>query len=89
MPEYKTYASMKYVQTVFWSHLRVPESIRSSYNRWPTPTPLPTWYSARSSSATGYDLLTAMFEWDPAKRITAREALGHLWFLDEGGVDVK
>ncbi|KAI9637189.1 cyclin-dependent protein kinase [Dioszegia hungarica] len=56
---------------------------------YPTPHPLPSWYSSRSSSATGYELLCKMFEWDPARRITAREALGHGWFLDEGGVDVK
>lgn len=30
-----------------------------------------------------------MFEWDPARRITAREALGHGWFQEEGGVNVK
>ncbi|RXK39377.1 CMGC/CDK/CDK8 protein kinase [Tremella mesenterica] len=53
-----------------------------------TPTPLPTWYSSRSGSAQGYDLLCKLFEWDPAKRLTAKEALRHSWFAEEGGVDV-
>lgn len=56
---------------------------------YPTPHPLPSWYSSRSSSASGYELLCRMFEWDPAKRITARESLGHAWFVDEGGVEAK
>lgn len=30
-----------------------------------------------------------MFEWDPSKRITARESLGHEWFLEGEGVDTK
>jgi len=56
---------------------------------YPTTNPLPTWYSSRSSSALGYDLLTRLFEWDPAKRITARESLQHAWFQEEGGVDAS
>jgi serine/threonine protein kinase len=54
-----------------------------------TPHPLPTWYSSRSGSAQGYDLLCKLFEWDPARRITAREALAHPWFKEEGGVNFK
>ena len=30
----------------------------------------------------GLQLLAAMFEYDPAKRITADEALAHPWFHD-------
>jgi len=53
---------------------------------YPTTNPLPNWYSSRSSSALGYELLCRLFEWDPAKRITARETLQHAWFQEEGGV---
>lgn len=51
--------------------------------------PLTAWYTSRSSSAKGFDLLGRLFEWDPAKRITAREALMHPWFNEEGGVNTK
>lgn len=50
-----------------------------------TSNPLPTWYSNRSGSSNGYDLLTKLFEWDPTKRITARDALAHPWFQEDGG----
>lgn len=53
---------------------------------YPTPTPLPSWYGTRSNSSKGYDLLCKLFEWDPAKRLTAREALAHPWFQEDGGV---
>ncbi|ORY27997.1 cyclin-dependent protein kinase [Naematelia encephala] len=55
----------------------------------PTPHPLPNWYHSRSNSSLGYDLLCRLFEWDPAKRLTAREALSHGWFHEEGGVKAK
>ncbi|WVQ86170.1 serine/threonine-protein kinase SSN3 [Cryptococcus sp. DSM 104549] len=51
-----------------------------------TNNPLPQWYQNRSSSAQGYDLLLKLFEWDPARRITARDALAHPWFQENGGV---
>jgi len=57
--------------------------------RYPTPTPLPSWYHSRSNSSQGYDLLCKLFEWDPAKRLTAREALAHTWFKEEGGVSSR
>jgi cyclin-dependent kinase 8/11 len=59
------------------------------YGPWPNPNPLPQWYSSRSTSTAGYDLLVRLFDWDPAKRITAREALQHAWFLEEGGCNTK
>lgn len=34
-------------------------------------------------SDAGYDLLLRCFEYDPKKRITAREALGHEWFREQ------
>ncbi|CDZ96199.1 kinase-like protein [Phaffia rhodozyma] len=47
------------------------------------------WYKTKSGpsfSPKGFDLLSSMFEFDPERRITAREALKHSWFLDDGGV---
>ncbi|KAE8542800.1 serine/threonine-protein kinase SSN3 [Cryptococcus gattii VGV] len=56
---------------------------------YPHSNPLAPWYHARSSSSEGYDILIKMFEWDPARRITAKNALRHPWFQEEGGVDTK
>lgn len=56
---------------------------------YPQTTPFSAWYSARSNSSKGYDLLSKLFEWDPARRITARDALVHPWFNEEGGVAAK
>ncbi|CAK9783220.1 kinase-like protein [Cutaneotrichosporon oleaginosum] len=56
---------------------------------YPTASPLPTWYANRSGSSHGFDLLTKLFEWDPAQRITAREALSHPWFQEEGGCNFE
>ncbi|OXC81595.1 serine/threonine-protein kinase SSN3 [Cryptococcus neoformans] len=56
---------------------------------YPHSNPLAPWYHARSNSPEGYDILIKMFEWDPARRITARDALRHPWFQEEGGVDTK
>lgn len=56
---------------------------------YPHSNPLAPWYHARSSSSEGYDILVKMFEWDPARRITAKNALRHPWFQEEGGVDTK
>lgn len=48
---------------------------------------LAAWYKSKSPSSSysnsGFTLLAALFEFDPEKRITAREALGCAWFLDE------
>lgn len=59
-----------------------------SQGPYPTSSPLPTWYANRSGSSNGYDLLIKLFEWDPAKRVTARESLSHPWFQEEGGCGV-
>jgi cyclin-dependent kinase 8/11 len=50
-----------------------------------TNTPLIQWYNQRGGSANGFDLLTQLFKWDPARRITARQALAHPWFQEDGG----
>ncbi|KAJ9120870.1 hypothetical protein QFC22_002805 [Naganishia vaughanmartiniae] len=46
-------------------------------------TPDPTWYGSRSRSEEGYKLLTQLFEYDPMKRITAKQAIGHAYFTNE------
>jgi cyclin-dependent kinase 8/11 len=56
-----------------------------SQGPYPFSTPLPTWFSTRNGTANGYDLLCKLFEWDPARRITARETLSHPWFQEDGG----
>jgi cyclin-dependent kinase 8/11 len=37
----------------------------------------------RSRSTAGYSLLSQLFEYDPMKRITAKQALKHPFFTDE------
>ena len=48
---------------------------------------LPTWYKQKcppqSYSASGYALLCALFEFDPERRITARQALASPWFTED------
>ena len=41
------------------------------------------WYQVRSRSTAGYNLLTRFFEYDPAKRITAAQAMEHDYFVAE------
>lgn len=41
------------------------------------------WYQVRSRSTAGYNLLTRLFEYDPKKRVTAKKALDHGYFVDE------
>jgi hypothetical protein len=41
------------------------------------------WFGVRSRSAAGYSLLSQFFEYDPMKRITARKALDHAFFIEE------
>ena len=86
MPEYKTYLSNGPYVAPF-----PPPQIPVIHldSRYPTPTPLPTWFHSRSNSSLGYDLLCKLFEWDPAKRYTARESLAHAWFQEDGGVSEK
>ena len=66
--------------------IRIFTLLSANLPSYPTPTPLPSWYGTRSNSSKGYDLLCKLFEWDPAKRLTAREALAHPWFQEDGGV---
>lgn len=44
---------------------------------------LATWYGSRSRSEEGYKLLTQLFEFDPMKRITAKQAIMHEYFTSE------
>ncbi|KAJ9105347.1 hypothetical protein QFC21_001716 [Naganishia friedmannii] len=44
---------------------------------------LATWYGSRSRSEEGYKLLTQLFEYDPMKRITAKQAIEHAYFTSE------
>lgn len=41
------------------------------------------WCQSRIRSSHGYDLLRRLFMYDPERRLTAREALQHKWFLEE------
>lgn len=41
------------------------------------------WYQVRSRSTAGYNLLTRLFDYDPKKRVTAKGALEHAYFIEE------
>ncbi|KAL7412352.1 kinase-like domain-containing protein [Mrakia frigida] len=66
--------------------LQYPEAPHLSRMERHYPT-LPSWYKNKSppscSSPNGYHLLSALFEFDPEKRITAREALACAWFTED------
>lgn len=47
------------------------------------PNRLEEWCQTRIRSPHGYDLLKALFRYDPDRRVKARDALGHRWFSEE------
>ena len=59
-----------------------PPQTRFSYK-------LPNWFNQRSHSIKGFNLLHSMLTYDPEKRITAREALTHPFFVSEDPAPVK
>jgi cyclin-dependent kinase 8/11 len=75
----------------FPSHERWPSiSIMPEYNRLKDmnqarPNILRAWYQQIPSTKTenGFNLLSAMLEFEPSKRITAEEALSHPYFADQ------
>lgn len=44
---------------------------------------LAEWCQSRIRSQQGHDLLRQLFAYDPDRRLTAKEALGHKWFQEE------
>jgi len=44
---------------------------------------LAEWCQSRIRSQQGHDLLRQLFAYDPDKRLTAKEALGHRWFQED------
>ncbi|KAJ8592714.1 kinase-like protein [Rhizopogon salebrosus TDB-379] len=44
---------------------------------------LAEWCQSRIRSHQGYELLRQLFAYDPDKRLTAKEALGHKWFQED------
>ena len=61
-----------------------PSFLSYPLSHYPT---LPSWYKSKSPASSysplGYQLLQSLFEFDPEKRITAREALACPWFTEE------
>lgn len=49
----------------------------------PYPNRLYDWCQSRLRSQAGYDLLRMLFIYDPDRRLSAREALVHPWFLED------
>ncbi|KAJ4487896.1 kinase-like protein [Lentinula aciculospora] len=49
----------------------------------PYPNRLFDWCHSRLRSQAGYDLLRLLFMYDPDRRLSAREALGHAWFRED------
>jgi serine/threonine protein kinase len=41
-----------------------------------------TWYTTRTRSPSGFELLEALLQYDPAKRLDAAHALDHAWFRE-------
>lgn len=47
------------------------------------PKTLYQWYTNRAGTSVGYDLLDKLLQYDPARRLTAAQALRHPWFAEE------
>ncbi|UZJ57238.1 hypothetical protein CBS101457_006558 [Exobasidium rhododendri] len=56
-----------------WPHLRIDNFTNNLYS----------WYSTRAKSAAGFDLLEALLQYDPIKRLSAKQALDHPYFLEK------
>ncbi|WFC98864.1 [pyruvate dehydrogenase (acetyl-transferring)] kinase [Malassezia yamatoensis] len=48
-----------------------------------TPKTLYQWYTSRTGTTAGYDLLDKLLQLDPTRRLTAQQALQHPWFKEE------
>ncbi|WFD38852.1 [pyruvate dehydrogenase (acetyl-transferring)] kinase [Malassezia japonica] len=57
-----------------WSALRRGDAL---------PRTLYQWYTNRAGTSAGFDLLDRLLQYDPARRVTAAEALRHPWFSEE------
>lgn len=71
-------------ETVFPGIVELPEYKPNTYKRYPRPSPPEAALAAcvPGMPPAGVDLLCRMLQHDPAKRITAREALDHPFFRD-------
>ncbi|KIK65399.1 hypothetical protein GYMLUDRAFT_159566 [Collybiopsis luxurians FD-317 M1] len=49
----------------------------------PYPNRLLDWCQSRIRSQAGYELLQQLFMYDPDRRLSARDALGHAWFKED------
>ncbi|KAE8244253.1 hypothetical protein A4X13_0g6725 [Tilletia indica] len=57
----------------WWAHLQVEHYSCS----------LPHWYTSKAKNTSGLSLFEALLQYDPAKRLTAGQALEHSWFTSE------
>ncbi|CEH13575.1 kinase-like protein [Ceraceosorus bombacis] len=56
----------------WWPHLRLEGYPGALYH----------WYTVRAKTSSGFDLLENLLQYDPAKRLTAAQALDHPWFKE-------
>lgn len=71
-----------HMRKVSYSSLIRPSSFTNKVSR--QESKFPQWYRQRSRTHdAGYDLMTQLFEYDPARRLDARGALAHRWFQEE------
>jgi serine/threonine protein kinase len=56
-----------------WPQLRVENFTNNLFN----------WYSTRARGPSGFELFDSLLQYDPAKRVSAKEALDHPWFQTE------
>jgi len=67
-------------ETVFPGIVELPDYAPATYKRYPAPASLA--HLVPGLPADGVDLLQRMLRYDPAHRITARDALDHPFFAD-------
>ena len=62
----------------------VPSGLESWYNNTLASTGYPSSPPSSTPGPEGLDLLSKLLEYDPQKRLTAKQAMSHLYFLTEG-----
>lgn len=88
----RTWPDLNSTSTVLSALLCTPKAKHMCFVRLSYHPALAHWYKTKSGpsfSPKGFNLLERMFEYDPSKRITAKEALDSGFFKEADGVNLK
>jgi serine/threonine protein kinase len=88
MPEYPEFARQERSASTY-SRSEVDLLMKAKFRNCRRSSSLAHWYQVRSRSTAGYNLLTRLFEYDPKKRVTAKKALDHVYFVEEDPLPMR